>query len=444
MRRARPTAGVCRWKHMLGRGRGRAQQGFTIVELAMVLSISGIMLALGVPLFVLLIDTQTQSTQLYARQATATQVQERFQGIVALTPRSIGLLQEDGTINPLSIARDQVVLRSDGECIRIYYSQRLEQLRAARAFSCASANVKPVRGPNERDSAGNWLVVTDPSDPRYDPALDSADGSYMLADRIVPSPPDVAGSAGADTPLNVFEYQADNLTTVKVDARASSQAGVTHDPFYGQAKNRDRIAGIALTVYVAQDTGEEDRILGEISRQTAWLQRVTPRTASALSRRVDGATTNGSTLNVGASAVDQPVRIDGAGNNLASALLPSQNMWLEFRGAVTVSGNGNSGGVPSVRVQLYRNGVAVNDEAPFPRGSFSYSRGALGVNDTSTLRLAGAFRITGAGDAPTDTYEIRVLISNNGGGGYSYSTDLDREYLAYRVELPAVNDVGTP
>lgn len=217
-----------------------------------VILITSILLATSFGFFEAYTNQLVEGTQHLAQDGATTTEFSRLSSIIGSAQRPLGLLDPSGTaIDPLSLAGDQVVFSgSDGRCWRIYYRERTQEVRVASSSSCSDAAVKPVRGPNEKDDQGNWLVMTDPSNPRYDAALDDPSGSYAIASDVSSLAPASAPS-GAPRPLQLLSYRDATNSVLPVDVRANGQVGASHASFYDDRANRSAVYAVEAWSYLS-------------------------------------------------------------------------------------------------------------------------------------------------------------------------------------------------
>lgn len=192
-------------------------------------------------------------------------------------------------VSPLSVAGDQIIFQSGGLCYRIFYldedikngSNVIKQgdtLNAAVGSSCDE--VWPVRGPNElqdQQSSG---------DPDYDPVLDTASGSFVLAYGIQSEKPQGATgtvSVPATDPLVPLAY----LDSADTQYAVSDSPGRTDavDAFYipTGAQNDDpqeilnEIYSLSATAYVSApgvDDNTNIRIGDRYYQQSFFLNQL--------------------------------------------------------------------------------------------------------------------------------------------------------------------------
>ena len=168
---------------------------------------------------------------------------------------SIGLADGSG-VEPLSIAGDQFIFQTGRACYRVFYIERLKEIRASTADSCSSPAIQPTRGPNElfSDEDSNGDSFLEPGDPHFDPAIDSAAETYgqiCLDQCAFASTARLRGvlpATDAGVPITVFGFKlADQVATAGVDTNADSSS---ENAWYDDPDNAGGIACVHVTTNV--------------------------------------------------------------------------------------------------------------------------------------------------------------------------------------------------
>jgi hypothetical protein len=149
--------------------RVRRQRGTTMIEMCMVMLLMGI-LSIGITYIVIgLFNAQARASAMDMQLNTSSRVIDYFDSHLSSVDVGDCGLSSGGSINPVSLAGDQLVCRHEDECYRFFYVARAAQLRVA-SSSIGCGPISPKRGPNEAvDDGGFQLEV---GDPLYDAVLD--------------------------------------------------------------------------------------------------------------------------------------------------------------------------------------------------------------------------------------------------------------------------------
>jgi type II secretory pathway pseudopilin PulG len=258
----------------------RREDGQTLIEMLVVILVIGVLIGAGATFIIGQFNANARSFQLF-QQETALQQTNNFLNarLSAMSfdegsQDSIGTTLSTGEIdvstgettsvevacssspnqciNPLSVAGDQLVFRSQGVCYRVFYVSTNKQLDVAIAapagsspnLTCTGSAIDPVRGPNEPLPSGN-VTSSVCSDTSFDPVLDdpyhslcgSMDAAYtsgtcsvahcytvsVLADNVVAAPP-----PGAAPTVSSCSYGAppDTYPTLATGSGTSGTVGV--------------------------------------------------------------------------------------------------------------------------------------------------------------------------------------------------------------------------
>lgn len=259
----------------------REQRGFTLIEVMIVIVILAVLTAGSLSLVTFIFDSNIRSGQILNQQAT---VQESFGFMTARLAKvspPIGTLNSTGAkINPLSIAGDQVMFRSNGLCVRVWYAKWAEQIRAKTSASCTSAAIALVRGPNQTPIRGGNKAQ--PGDSDYDVALDTdpgpgANAPFVIAGGVIPTRPSNANTnVYPNASLRVFNYQ--DLSQVAIDENSSNGINPqaksdSVSTWYNTIGNRDNIGNMIVTEYVVPVTpaGVSSRVAAQAYQRTVFF-----------------------------------------------------------------------------------------------------------------------------------------------------------------------------
>jgi flagellar basal body rod protein FlgG len=195
---------------------------------------------------------------------------------------------------------------------------------------------------------------------------------------------------------------------------------------------------VDFTAYVAAAL-EQPPVADLVYQQNFSFQQVCSVGGTLTSTTKGIATTQGETS--GASAGDvalsstafSDVKISSTGSSyLRSSNITTQNAWLRYQGQVTVKNIPATGA--QVKAELYKisdgNADALSSIA---RNSSTFSLahavGSLG----ESIPLNGAFKLPEGSDSPSDSYQVRVTIKQNGGTAGTYSLDPGELFLTWQV-----------
>ena len=228
----------------------RQQRGFLLVETLVSLMIIGILSMLVFELVTVSGNTATQGMVRTAQQNESDLVLDFLKSnLNSVSVGEVGLTANSGTtINPTSIAGDQVVFWHGSRCVRLYYVARDKDLMAAVSTN-GCADIAPARGPNEYVS-GYGYYVNDPTSPVYDPVLDNPSNLpatcsvYSLTDGVLLTA-DGSTDTGSFPLLTVLD---DSQTQLGTDNQAASDSASS---FYADAANLQSIAWLKTNGYVA-------------------------------------------------------------------------------------------------------------------------------------------------------------------------------------------------
>lgn len=419
----------------------RSEAGYSLVELVVVMAMMSILALGSMSLITAIFDTNIKSAQIFDQQ---TEIQTAFgymNSHIQSASRPIGRATTLGTsIDPLTIAGDQVIFEANGTCYRLFYLKQEEQIRVKVAASCNDSSIKPVRGPNQQ--ALNGTLHAGQGDADYDPALDIPLGepgsSFVLARGVVPEKPGTA-PAGAPAPLQVFNYLADDENTLQVDAEASN-APSGHSSFYNNSANRAQVAGIQVWTYIEPTVNGGARISAKAHSQKIWIGPTTqssvsiiatPSPGTVLSRgRIDGANSSANWIAIGTSSAWTTIRRSNtSGDNLETPLITSANAWIEYEGQLVLrSQNGAATVTAEIRAELLKNGASVATG----RGTFISPTGNVSV--ARAHPFTGQFQIPVGTASASDNYRVRISVRNlDALNSLGYSTDMSHEWLSWRV-----------
>lgn len=404
----------------------RAERGFLLIEMMITISVLGVLLLVLAGLFTTVYNSLIISEQRLQQRERAQAALGWASSHLAAARGPFGLADSGEGIGPLSISADQLVFRSGGRCYRIFWRERTSELRGASALDCTS--LKPVRGPNERDGSGDWLIVTDQNDPAYDPVLDDPARSFRITDQVVASRP--TGAPVSDPALyRPLRFFADDGQELGAGARAGDGSGA---PFYSDQDNRSKIGSVELTLYIGATTPQASS-LAPVRYFSTMLAagQAQPSASPAIETRLDGEAGTSSTISAGADFA--PVTTSDGGPALQSAAIPSQPGWLEFSGSLAASGDGE----PVLKAELYRNGAPIpsGQHELEPRTDFVYDGGSLSGSDPEQIPFQGMFRIpVSTSDTGSDTYRVRISIANSDASqSFTYSHAPGSLWLSYKV-----------
>jgi prepilin-type N-terminal cleavage/methylation domain-containing protein len=436
---------------MLARYRSlaRDERGFTLIEVLVVIAMIGILTGVTISLIIALFDSNIRAGEYLDQQTTIETMYGFMASRLATAQRPVALTKGSGnsqTVDPLSISGDQLVWESpDGLCYRVFYVKRLDQIRATVATTCTDPKVKPVRGPNQK--AANGTDVAQPTDPDYDIALDKPlgqeDSSFILASSVSRVPPANAPQ-GATNPLVFLTPLGDDNLPLAVDDEASNSSNPNnHSDWYDSAANREDVASFDVTAYVDPSVGEgAPRVPSRYYRQNISLQQVcnvpgagtTGATPGSVVEhlRVDGDPSGGwQTLAANAGGYDI-LATNGSGDPLQSGQITSQNVWLNFNGAVTVR---NVTGSFEIKAELMKADTGDPDFSAVAdkngRSKFIYSSG-VSYSAAQTVPFAGNFQLPGAGAQADTQYIVRISIGKHS-NSLDYTTKIDSEFLDYQA-----------
>jgi prepilin-type N-terminal cleavage/methylation domain-containing protein len=329
------------------RARVHRDDGFTLIEMLITISIMSIMMVVSISAVAILFESQTQSMNQFAQQQTMQETSGFFNS--RLGAASTIALKDDSSAYPLSISGDQLVFVSSGKCYRVFYVKDSKQLRYKVADDCA--DLTPTRGPNESGSSP------------ADGVLDSASASNVLAQNVVSTPTSNA-PAGSPDPLQVFTYlDADgNVIQDGPDSAASSTA--THSAWYDVTDNLEDIKAVNITLYLAQGSGSKTSqryfqttiYLGQIPASfnpggsgTTYVGQQTVQGLDATSSTTAFYTlpSGGGNYNMRLNAAtDQPI--------LETEVLPTGNVDVNYDGFLTLTAPDSSPRTIRIRVYLLR------------------------------------------------------------------------------------------
>lgn len=390
------------------------EDGFTLMEMMITVAILGILCAVGASLMTALFDSQIRQGQMLDQQTTI----ETYYGFMAahLSPaqRPLGLVKNDGTVDPRSIANDQIVFQSAGNCYRVFWigpdvpnrsTVTTEQIRATVAADCSKQPIRPVRGPNEPpadDDNGDGFA--EPDDADFDIAIDSLApnwsvacqaamtpwlsnpcgwSSIQLAAGVVKQRPPYA-PAGTPPELVPFSFVGDNGTPVVGMAQKAGVGPVGN--FYSSSSGASAIASIDATAYIkAMAATNSSRVSDRYYEQNFSLQQVCVLPgggASGFQLGTDGGDVSGNT--------NQPVINQGA---VTSSKVADDSL------------TANDLGPSSVGTSELGNGSVTSAKLAISTGEAT-----LSANRTLTASEADVSGLS-LGTLPAGTYLIRVYTT---------------------------------
>jgi len=193
------------------------------ISISMTVSVAGILFIIGQ--FNVQNQVQSMSDQLFDAQTAKDYL---YSKTTTSTTSDVGLVS-GGQVSSVSYAGDQMVIKDgEGNCYRVFWVQRLAELRAASETDGSCDQIAPVRGPNEQLPGGGY-VQTDSTASDFDPVLDDLDGnnlngypSIVLAENVTQD----STSFGTDQSgflLPIFSYSGDpDQHAYSVDMTADS------------------------------------------------------------------------------------------------------------------------------------------------------------------------------------------------------------------------------
>ena len=444
----------------------KRKDGFTLVELMVTVVILGILGAATVTLITSIFESNIRSQQ---RLDQVTQVESLFgfmSSRIAVAQRPIGATKTSGCpngasscIEPLSIAGDQMMFFSGGNCYRVMYvkqppgttGDKQGQIWASISSNCEDSSIFPKRGPNEKiggQGPGDFAADS----PYYDKALDlpvgSTDAHIVLAKNINNSRP-LNAPSDYPNPLRVFAYRDEsnkdlNATSPHPNNYACSTGGAVPtgncavSDWYNTFSNKDEIMSVDFTAYVAAAL-EQPPVADLVYQQNFSFQQICSVGGTLTGTTKGITTTQGETPGASSgdvalsSAAFSDVKISSTGSSyLRSSNITTQNAWLRYQGQVTVKNIPATGA--QVKAELYKisdgNADALSSIA---RNSSTFSLahavGSLG----ESIPLNGAFKLPEGSDSPSDSYQVRVTIKQNGGTAGTYSLDPGELFLTWQV-----------
>ena len=167
----------------------RRQEGFTLIEMMIVVTILGILATVSATLVSVLFTANLRSSQAGSQQTTIENTFGFLSSRVALVQYGgVGVGDGGTSIDPLSLAGDQILFTSsfrspDGSssteevCFRLSYLAALGEIRVSSLPGACSSQgneaILPRRGPNAYLWEGG-SQFQEPGDADFDPAIDSA------------------------------------------------------------------------------------------------------------------------------------------------------------------------------------------------------------------------------------------------------------------------------
>jgi hypothetical protein len=186
----------------------------------------------------------------------------------------VGLLAADGnSINPASLAGDQVVIHHGSRCQRLFYVARERQLKVATS-SEGCDDIAPVRGPNQVVGEDGYLIA-DENSPLFDAVLDdpeqlpSTASVFLLADDLALA----EGGSTDTTALTLFSYVASDdpdYYPLDVDEQAD---GESWNATYMDPALLDSIAWLKLHGFVNGRAGVGISVGSRLVAQEYMLNR---------------------------------------------------------------------------------------------------------------------------------------------------------------------------
>ena len=431
--------------------------------------ILGILGAATVTLITSIFESNIRSQQ---RLDQVTQVESLFgfmSSRIAVAQRPVGATKTSGCpngasscIEPLSIAGDQMMFFSGGNCYRIMYvkqppgttGDKQGQIWAAISSNCEDSSIFPKRGPNEV-IGGNGPGGFATNSPYYDKALDlpvgSTDAHIVLAKNIDNIRP-LNAPSDYPSPLRVFAYRDEsnkdlNATTSHPNDYACSTGTVPSgsgsvtcsvSTWYNTFSNKDEIMSVDFTAYIAAALAQPP-VADLVYQQNFSFQQICSVGGTLTGTTKGITTTQGETSGASSgdvalsSAAFSEVKISSTGSaSLSSSNITTQNAWLRYQGQVTVKNIPATGA--QVKAELYKisdgNADALSSIA---RNSSTFSLahavGSLG----ESIPLNGAFKLPEGSDSPSDSYQVRVTVKQNGGTAGTYSLDPGELFLTWQV-----------
>jgi streptogramin lyase/type II secretory pathway pseudopilin PulG len=141
---------------------GRAsshEEGFTIIELLVVILMTGVLLTVsGLSIFGVF-DASSRSAQIYVQEGTSLSVEKFIDAHLGPTTSSrLGLPTDSGGIDATSISGDQLVFTSRGSCYALSYDQARGSVYMTEGKTCADVATEASLGPNKQ--SGTWTPPT--------------------------------------------------------------------------------------------------------------------------------------------------------------------------------------------------------------------------------------------------------------------------------------------